>query len=209
MRSNGKIAASILAAALLVQPLFVSAEPVFNDVHESDWYYGDVMTAAQMGLFEGDNGSFRPGQPLSRAMAAAVLFRVGAGAAVTGALYNPYKDVPDDAWYTDHVTWLTTNGIADGFEDGTFRPAAPVTREQLAAMLYKLARMRGLEGDNKGESEGFADSAKIHLYAKDAMDWAVSSGVIRGAGTFLNPGKPVTRAEAAAIFSRFALLKTE
>lgn len=197
-------ASAALAIILAAGSVFAAQSPSYTDVSEDDWYHADVVKVTEAGLLEGDRGMFSPDTALSRAMAAMILYRRGHQEGDPEFDNAPYTDTPAGAWYFRAVGWVTQAGIAEGYEDGTFRPDAAVTREQLAVLLYNYTKtLRGIEGENKGEAQGFDDSQEIRPYASDAMDWAVSAGILRGAGTRLFPSRPVTRAEAAAMLSRW------
>ncbi len=197
--------ALVLVLLLSAAPAF-AAKALYDDVSEDAWYFDGVKEVSERGLMEGDGGRFYPDNTLTRAMAAMIIYRRTHREDDPEYDYAPYSDVAEGAWYTRAVGWITGIGLAEGFEDGSFRPFDLLTREQLAVLLYRLEVREGLEGSNKGESEGFEDSAQIRGYALDAMDWAVSSGVLRGSGTRLYPSRPVTRAEAAVMISRWLKL---
>lgn len=198
--------ALILVLSLSAAPVF-GTKALYDDVSEDAWYYEEVSDLSERGLIEGDGGRFYPESTLTRAMAAMIIYRRTHREDDPEYDYTPYSDVPEGAWYARAVGWITGIGLAEGFEDGTFRPSAVLTREQLAVLLYRLEMRDGLEGSNKGESQGFEDSPQIREYALDAMDWAVSSGVLRGSGGRLYPSRPVTRAEAAVMIYRWTKLR--
>ena len=204
----GAVFPSFCVAQELLPDLPKEQTALYCDVSADDWFYDDVLAVTQAGLFQGDNGAFLPYARLSRAMAAQLLYRCSEEPVLSAAPQG-YSDVAEGAWYYEAVCWLTAEHIAEGYDDGTFRPQAPLTREQLAVLLYHYERQNGLEGENKGEALTFSDAASIHSYALDAMDWAVSAGILRGSGTLLRPNAPVTRAEAAAVFHRWMNLKSE
>ena len=114
----------------------------FSDVTSSDWFFEDVAAAYQLGLMNGVSAyEFAPKAPLSRAMVAAMLYRMaGSPAAYYGG--RQFTDVADGKWYSSAIRWASQMGIVTGFQDGSFRPNENVTRVQLAAMLFRLRSIR-------------------------------------------------------------------
>ena len=114
-----------------------------------------------------------------------------------------FTDVPAGTWYSDAVAWASENGIVKGTGDG-FDPAGGVTREQLAAMLYRYAQSVGLDTKVSGSLDKFSDSRETSSWAKEALSWAVQNGLMQGRGSgVLAPQANITRAEAAAILERY------
>ena len=190
----------------LLPPAAVLAEPArFDDVGADAWYAPAVEYAVGSGLFNGVSETrFAPDSPMTRAMTATVLYRL-TGAQAGGE--NPFADVPENTWYTDAVIWASGAGVIQGTGSG-FSPDSNVTREQLAAMLFRCARVRRL--DVSGRSVlAFPDSDLIAGWAEEAMSWAVSVGLFQGnADGSLNPRGNATRAEVAALMQRFAALES-
>ncbi|MGN1003544.1 MAG: S-layer homology domain-containing protein [Oscillospiraceae bacterium] len=179
----------------------------FTDLVFSAWYYDDVRFVYENKLFQGMTATtFSPGDKMNRAMLATVLYRMaGAGSGVPSA---GFTDVADDAWYADPVNWAANMGIVTGMGNGTFAPTSNVTREQMAAMLYRFARdFLGMEVPATGDLSGYSDRAKVSSWAEDAMSWAVGHGIMNGYenGT-LSPGGTASRAEVAAMLRRFSNL---
>ena len=194
---NGKVYAVVSAGAAVK---VVSNAKSFPDVAADAWYAGAVEFVASHGLFQGTNRGFEPATTMTRAMLATVLFRLEGGSA--DGLANPFGDVPDDAWYTDAVIWANSIGIVQGKGDG-FDPAAPVTREQIATMLFRYANMLGLDTSGKAALSGFPDGGQTSGWAEEAMQWAVSVGLFKGnANGSLKPGGNATRAEVATLLQR-------
>lgn len=176
----------------------------FSDVGPNDWYAEAVNYAVSNGLFLGiSETEFGPNVSMSRAMLVTVLHRM-AGAPNAGAAN--FADVPADAWYTQAVAWAAANGIVQGVSDSRFAPNVPVTREQMATILYRYANHAGVAGDGgSGSLDGFRDASAVSGYAVQAMGWAVDRGLISGVGDQrLSPGGSATRAQVAAILQRFA-----
>ncbi len=179
----------------------------FADVPADAWYFSDVESICLSGIMEGDGDFFYPGKILNRAMLVTVLMRLDESAEKSDEM--PFNDVPADAWYYDAVSYAAARGISEGYGDGSFRPLKSVSREEFAVMLYNLQLAGGLEHCPAAESQGFEDSDLISSWARDAMDWAVSSGVLRGSGSLLKPLNALTRAEAAAALNRLTKLSLD
>ena len=175
----------------------------FADVPESQWFYDDVYFAVSNGLFNGiDEVTFAPGASMTRAMLVTVLYRLEGQPAVYGG--SAFADVAAGQWYTDAVIWATRNGIVNGLGNGKFGTNDNVTREQMAAILYRYAQNCGYDTTARANLNGYTDAAKISAYAQEAMSWANAMGLINGrTATALAPTGTATRAEVAAIFHRF------
>ena len=159
-------------------------------------YENDLMSGT------GD-AAFTPDGTLTRAMLATILYGMEDGPAVTAA--NAFTDVPDGAWYTDAVLWANEKGIVSGYGGGKFGPQDPVTREQMAAMLYRYAQSKG-EGFQGAWAFrlDYADGSDLSDYAYEAMCWCTMKGVISGRpNNLLDPKGCATRAETAAMLMRF------
>lgn len=175
----------------------------FTDVSWDHWAYSAVKRVYTRGLMVGvSDTSFAPGQTLSRAMLASILYRLAGEPAVTAE--NPFTDVPADQWYTDAVIWAAENGIVVGCGDGTFRPNAPATRAQTAVMLYAYANFAGRNTSQRADLSAFADAADVPSWALEEMQWAHAAQLILGRdGKLLAPNAEATRAEMATILSTF------
>lgn len=175
----------------------------FTDVSWDHWAYSAVKRVYTRGLMVGvSDTSFAPGQTLSRAMLASILYRLAGEPAVTAE--NPFTDVPADQWYTDAVIWAAENGIVVGCGDGTFRPNAPATRAQTAVMLYAYANFAGRNTSQRADLSAFADAADVPSWALAEMQWANAAQLILGRdGKLLAPNAETTRAEMASILSTF------
>lgn len=177
----------------------------FSDVTEADWYYGAVMFAAENELMNGvGGGRFAPDRPMTRAMLVTVLWRYE-GSPAGG--FNRFNDVPDDAWFTDAVSWAAENRIVNGVGDGSFEPDTTITREQMAAILFRYAQKKNYDVSARGDLNGFPDARKVQSYARDAIAWAVGaeliSGTVLNGKTLLDPQGSATRAQVATILMRF------
>ena len=174
----------------------------FTDVSTSDWFYSDVMFVYENGLFSGtDSRSFSPNASMTRAMLVTVLYRLEGEPTVTGR--SSFTDVRSGAYYEKAVIWAAANGIVTGTDSTSFSPDAKVTREQLAAILYRYAQYRKLDTDASAKLNSFTDADSVSAYASEALGWAVSEGLINGASGKLMPKGDATRAQVAAILHRF------
>lgn len=178
---------------------------LFTDVSSGAWYAAAVAYVHQRGWMTGTSSNlFSPYLPISRSMAATILHRL-AGSPQAGA--PTFPDVEDNTWYTQAVAWAAEEDIVLGYDDGTFGPQDPVTREQLAALLYRYARYQGYDTSGRASLSGYTDAAQVSSYARTAMAWAVDTGLLTGrTQTTLVPGGTATRAELAVILERFAAL---
>ena len=180
------------------------AELPFTDVAADAWYADAVAYAVEHGLMNGTSAStFSPLMTTDRAMIVTILYRLEGEPAVTGT--SAFSDVADGQWYTDAVIWAADNGIVTGYDTGAFGPGDTITREQLAAILYRYASYKGYDVTASADLSGYADQDQISGYALSAMQWANAESLITGTSdSTLTPGGSATRAEAATILMRFA-----
>lgn len=159
----------------------------FTDVTSTDWFYSDVKYAYENGLMTGTaSDAFSPGAPVTRGMVMTILAR---REGIRTDRYTP--------WYAAGCEWAKANGISDGTN-----PEAPVTREQLAAMLYRYAALKGRDL-TAGENLNFTDASDVSAYALPALQWATGEKILTGSNGALNPQAPATRAHLAAILHRY------
>ena len=159
----------------------------FIDVTSTDWFYSDVKYAYETGLMTGTSGTaFSPEAPLTRGMVMTILAR---REGIRTDRYTP--------WYAAGCEWAKANGISDGSN-----PEAPVTREQLAAMLYRYAALKGRDL-TAGENLNFTDASDVSAYALSALQWATGEKILTGSNGALSPQAPATRAHLAAILHRY------
>ena len=186
-------------------PLVIAAiqgEMPFLDVGTNDWFYNDVAYVWENGLMSGTAADrFSPNASTTRAMLVTVLYRMDGSAISSGNA--PFTDVPAGSWYADAVSWAAENGIVTGYSATRFAPNEPVTREQVASILYRYARLCDRDLSPAASLTAFADHASVSGYAREALSWAVGSGLIGGSNGRLNPSGTATRAEIAAILHRF------
>ncbi len=181
-----------------------SAGPLlaFQDVHPGDWFYEDVAYVVERGIMTGMNPAyFGPSVTTSRAMIVTILYRLeGEPSAGTSS----FRDVERGSWYDSAVSWAQENGIVSGYNAEKFGPADPITREQLAAILYRYAAWKGIDVSGQASLAGFTDAASVSDWAVPAVAWAKEAGILSGmSATRLNPLGSAERAQAAALFHRF------
>ena len=175
----------------------------FSDLIPGFWYTEAVDRAVEEGWMAGAAPRvFAPEMPVTRAGFAAALYAM-AGAEAAGSARFP--DVPADHAAADAAAWCAENGIVTGYGDGTFRPDASISREQMAAMLLRFVRYKGLDAGPGASLDKFQDAGQVHAYAQEAMAWAVGAELLQGREDGkLVPGGTASRGEAAVILSRFA-----
>ena len=142
--------------------------------------------------------TFEPGATATRAMVATILWRLE-GEPVVNYLMT-YDDVDPASWYGEAVRWAASEGVVTGYGDEAFGPGDAITREQIVTMLYRYAGSPAVTGDALA---GFADAGGVSTWAADAMNWAVSSGILTGGDKGLDPQGQASRAELAAMLARF------
>lgn len=171
----------------------------FSDVSESDWFYEAVKFVHQRGLMGGyGDGRFGPNDTLSRAQLAQILFNKEGRPGVNYLL--TFSDVAGEAWYTEAIRWATSQGIVGGYGNGMFGPNDPITREQLAVMLWRYV---GSPAATNKELH-FNDADEISGFALEAMRWAVENGILNGYGDGrLGPQGQATRAQVAQVLKNF------
>ncbi len=182
-----------------------SSSPVdsFLDVNTGAWYYDAVKYAVENGLMSGTGTyTFEPNTTLSRGMIAQMLYALEGKPSVSSA--NNFTDVSSSDWYDKAASWAQSKGIITGYEDGRFGPNDPLTREQLALILYNYAKSEGHSTSTKADLSKFADGTSTSPWAQQAMSWAVGEGLLSGRGVnMLYPTGTATRAEVAQIMMNF------
>ena len=178
----------------------------FRDVTESDWFYDDVRFANQNGLFNGvEKDLFAPEEPMTRGMLVTVLWRLDGETAPKTA--TTFTDVDVNAYYADAVAWAAESGVVNGIGGNKFDPGN-VTREQIAAILFRYASLKGVDTAARANLATFPDAEKTSAYAHDALSWAVAAELVKGtkegSTIYLDPQGSATRAQVAAILSRYA-----
>lgn len=204
---DGKYVFMMPASAVTVTGSFKAETPApvalpFTDVKSGNWFYDAVKYAYAQGLMTGTSATtFAPNGTMNRAMIVTVLYRLEKSPAVTGA--SKFTDVPASQWYSDAVAWAAANKIVNGYDETTFGPMNAVTREQMAAILFRYEQVKGLENVTLEENlNRFPDQNKISAYAIPALQWAVGQKIINGnADGTLDPTGTATRAQVAQIFT--------
>lgn len=180
-------------------------ENPYSDVGEQQWFYEAVEYVSVCQLMSGLSvDRFGPDEPLDRATLVQALY-LRCGETWHSAQPSFYDVSPLDPCY-EAASWAAEQGIVTGYEDGSFRPDAVVTREQMAVFLYRFAEYLGenMRVNNMLAAHNFSDSPHIRHYALTAMDWAVDQGLLLGYGSMLLPQEPATRAQFASLLLRFA-----
>ena len=175
----------------------------FGDVKSADWFYNDVKYVYEKGMMAGTAADvFAPNTTTTRAMIVTILYRLEGSPAVTGT--SAFVDVPAGQWYTDAVNWAAANQIVKGTSATTFAPNDSITREQMAAILYRYAQYKGYDVTKKADLSGYSDNGQVSAYAKDALAWANAAKLINGVtNTTLASQGNATRAQVSAILHRF------
>ncbi len=178
--------------------------PPYTDVSQEEWYYpaanalywADIMTGM-------DETTFGGGLPMCRAQFVTVLYRI-AGCPET-EYSGAFADVPENEWYAEAVEWANENGIATGYSNGLFGPADDVNREQMATMMWRMAKVQGVDTTVTTGLESFPDYTSVSDFAEEAMEWCFQNQIITGMGTdgSLNPQGWAMRAHCAAVVLRY------
>lgn len=191
-----------LTVSTRIEVEFTNGVLPFTDVREADWFYDDVVYAYENGLFSGTSDTtFSPNASMTRAMLVTVLYRLEGQPTVSGR--SGFSDVKLNSYYEDAVTWAADNGIVNGTGATMFSPNANVTREQMAAILYRYAQYKQYGTTASAGLNGFSDAAKVSAYAKAPLSWAVAEKLVNGSEGRLLPTGNATRAQVAAILHRF------
>ena len=206
-KDNNKYTFTMPGSQVTVNASFAktSSSPVdsFLDVNTGAWYYDAVKYAVENGLMSGTGTyTFEPNTTLSRGMIAQMLYALEGKPSISSA--NNFTDVSSSDWYDKAASWAQSKGIITGYEDGRFGPNDPLTREQLALILYNYAKSEGYGTSAKADLSKFTDGTSTSPWAQQAMSWAVGEGLLSGRGVnMLYPTGTATRAEVATILMRF------
>lgn len=179
-------------------PLYAS----YKDLEKEAWYRSGIVYALHQGLMNGvgkeNEHIFDPSGKVTRAMVVTILYRA-AGSPSAKGLALPFEDVETGSWYTSAVAWAADQGIVLGVSDTEFDPHSPITREQLAAILYRYAG----EPAAQGNLSAYIDAKNVTEYAISALKWAIGEKIITGIDNRLAPQETATRAQIATVFFRY------
>ncbi len=207
-KGNGKYTFKMPGSKVEIEASFVpQADPdiglPFNDVPSGSWYEDAVWYVYENGLMAGTSDiTFAPDVTTNRGMIVTILYRLEGAPAVSGS--SGFTDVADGQYYADAVAWAATNNIVGGYGNGLFGPNDTITREQMAAILYRYAQYKGYDVKDSADLSGYADVAQVSNYALAALQWANAEGLVNGTSdTTLTPGGSATRAQVAVILMRF------
>lgn len=209
-KGNGSYTFTMPSSAVTVKAVFTAITPEklpFVDVPAGIWYEEGVRYVYEHDLMTGTSATtFAPDMTTTRSMIATILWRLEGSPEVDYAM--TFTDVASSTWYTEAVRWAASEGIITGYGNGDFGPDDPITREQMATMLYRYARYKGYDvsvGENTNILS-YTDFAQLGEYAVSAMQWAVGAGIINGTGdgSTLAPLGQATRAQAAVMLQRFS-----
>ena len=178
---------------------------IFKDIQQSDWFYDSISYVYNNDLMTGLNETtFGPYENLARAQFAVILHRMNGQPSVVYT--NKFPDVATGQWYTDAILWANEIGVVTGYSNtGLFGTGDQINREQMAVMMYRYAQYKGYDTSASADFSKFNDAVYVNDFAKDAMSWAVGTGIITGKDneTRLDPQGSATRAECATIIMRF------
>lgn len=202
VKENGKYFVSIKSKHL--SSFFVTdiKTAPFADV-QNHWSEDAVKFVYENEIMRGvADEEFSPDEKLTRSMAVTVLYRAEKDAKITAE--NKFSDVPQNEWYTDAVVWAYENGIANGVDSSSFAPQRYITREEMASIIFRYAKLKGKISDKALSLDKYKDKDEVSAYAKDAFAWASDEGIIQGTDkNFLCPRAEATRGQTAAIIMRY------
>ena len=204
-RFGALLLALILTLSLSVMAYAAVEDTGFSDVAADAWYADAVTYVRDNGLMSGTSDTtFTPGGTMTRGMLVTTLYRMAGSPSLENEdLGYPFADVPGDAWYADGVYWARLAGVVGGYSEDQFGPDDPVTREQIAAILWRYAGSPAAESGTD-----FADEGSISAYATQAVDWARANGIVNGVedNRFL-PQSSATRAQVATILRNYLTME--
>ena len=205
-KGDGKYTFTMPAGRVTVEASFakIAPEPLpFGDVDDGDWFADAVRFVYANGMMNGvSETDFAPHAATSRSMIVTILYRMEGEPVVDYAM--DFTDVASDAYYTEAVRWAASKGIVGGYGNGLFGANDDVTREQLAAILYRYAACQGYDVSQRADLSGFGDASSISDYAQEALSWAHAQGLVLGfEDGSLRPQGTASRAQIAAVLMRF------
>lgn len=175
---------------------------LFTDVKKENWFYPAVSYVMNKGLMTGMvNGGFAPSEELSKVQFVVVLYRMEGSPEVS--LSANTLSIPENAYYAPAVFWADQTGLLDGFRTASIKPEDQITREEMITMLFRYAQQKGFDTQERADLSQFADAEKVSPSAKEAVSWAVATGMISGEGKdrLLNPQGSASRAVCAAMIT--------
>ena len=195
-------ASAVKVGVSYVKATETPSETKFNDVSANDWFASAVDYVTGKGMMNGTaDNTFSPKANTTRGMVVTVLYRLENQPSTSAASFT---DVASGAYYANAVAWANANGIVSGYGSGKFGPNDKVTREQLAAILYRYAQYKKYNVSGAKSLDGYTDAQSVSSYAVPALQWANAAGVVTGkSGSKLDPKGNATRAEVAAMLMRF------
>ena len=204
-KDNGEYTFTMPNNRVSVEASFMDDNTMLNffvDVPADSYYYDAALWAVRKGITDGtDAEHFSPNASCARSQLVTFLWRAAGKPAVDYAMN--FSDVSADAYYTEAVRWAASLGIVSGYGDGRFGVNDPITREQMAVMLYRFAKAQGMDTTQGGmEVREFDDFEQVSAYAGEAMAWAVNAGILKGADNQLMPKAPCTRAQIVTMLHR-------
>ncbi len=204
--ADGTYTFTMPSGQVKVEVTFVESQPEplpFTDVKEGDWFHDAVRYVYDNGLMDGvGDGQFAPNATTNRAMVVTILHRLAGEPDVSGDV--GFADVESGLWYSNAVLWAAEKGIVNGISETEFAPSGDLTREQLAAILYRYAACQGYDVSQRADLSGFGDASSISGYAQEALSWAHAQGLVLGfEDGSLRPQGTASRAQIAAVLMRF------
>ncbi len=184
----------------------IKAVSNFRDVDTDDWFFDNVNYVVDKGLFKGvTDDEFAPNGSLTRGMLVTVLYRY---AEAKTTKKSKFADVDENMYYSSPIAWASEKGIVNGVGDNKFDPEVSITRQDLVTILYRFAKTQKISISKKKDLSSFEDKNEVAEYAKDAIQWAIGSGVMNGrTKDTIAPTGTATRAETAAMMQRLSELK--
>lgn len=175
----------------------------FSDLDTTLWYHEGVDYVLRNSLFKGISSTiFEPNEAMTRAMFVTVLYRLENNPEIPSG--SPFDDVQSGAWYADAVAWAYNQNIILGFDADTFAPNEPVSREEMATIMYRYASYKGYDVSATSTLSSYSDVASISYWALTPMKWAVAKDLIIGMSSVkLEPKTSSTRAQVAVMLMRF------
>lgn len=204
--SQDRVIVPVIPGAINSPTTSTSENLPFTDVSTRDWFYDDVKFVSEKGIMNGTSrNTFGPNLAITRGMIVTILYRMEGEPAITKDC--PFTDVKSGSYYEKGVSWASENDIVSGYGNGMFGPNDEITREQLAAILFRYAQHKKFDVSAKTDLTGYADYNKVSAWASNALNWANANGLVNGAGrNSLNPKGYATRCQSAAILHRFYTL---